>query len=68
MAASRIADRSIDRTDSDGYTWFGGDHTSVNNFTLCDGSSRSVSKDVDLGVLECFVTRAGDDTAKVEDL
>jgi prepilin-type N-terminal cleavage/methylation domain-containing protein len=51
-----------------GYTWFGGDHTEVINFTMGDGSSRAVLKSVDLAILEDFVTRAGDEVTKFDDL
>jgi hypothetical protein len=51
-----------------GYTWFGGDHTEVINFTMGDGSSRAVLKSVDLAILEDFVTRAGDEVTKFEEL
>jgi prepilin-type N-terminal cleavage/methylation domain-containing protein len=46
--------------------WFGSDHTGVINVTLCDGSSRSIKKDAELSVLECFVTRAGEETNDFE--
>ncbi|WP_425399990.1 DUF1559 domain-containing protein [Aeoliella sp.] len=48
--------------------WFGGDHTGVINVTLCDGSSTAVSKDIDLAVLENFVTRAGEEVTSTDDL
>jgi prepilin-type N-terminal cleavage/methylation domain-containing protein len=48
--------------------WFGGDHTNVINVTLCDGSSRAISKDADLAVLENFVTRAGDEIVNIDNL
>ncbi len=48
--------------------WFGSDHTGIINVTLGDGSGRAISKDTDLATLENFVTRAGDEQAKLEDL
>jgi prepilin-type N-terminal cleavage/methylation domain-containing protein len=51
-----------------GFNWIGSDHTGVFNVTMCDGSSRAVSKDADLAVLENFVTREGDEPSKLEDL
>lgn len=48
--------------------WFGGDHTGVINVTLCDGSSMAVNKDIDLVVLENFVTRAGEEVTSTDDL
>jgi len=51
-----------------GACWFGGDHTEVINVTLCDGSTRTIRKDADLGLLENFVTRSGDDPTDIEDL
>ena len=51
-----------------GINWIGGDHIGVFNVTMGDGSSRAVSKDADLAVLENFVTRAGEETTKLEDL
>jgi len=51
-----------------GYTWFGGEHTTVLNVTLADGSSRAISKGADLEILQAFVTRAGEETSTIEDL
>ncbi|WP_197529376.1 DUF1559 domain-containing protein [Botrimarina mediterranea] len=48
--------------------WFGGDHPGVLITTLCDGSTRTIQKDADLAILECFVTRAGEETYSLEDL
>jgi prepilin-type N-terminal cleavage/methylation domain-containing protein len=48
--------------------WFGGDHTGVINVTFCDGSGRAIRKDADILVLENFVTRAGGEITKLEDL
>ncbi len=42
--------------------WFGSDHTGVINVTICDGSSRAISKYTDLAILENFVTRAGEES------
>lgn len=50
------------------HVWIGGDHTSVINFTMCDGSSRAVSKDTDLAVLEMFVTRNAGELANADEL
>jgi len=51
-----------------GYTWFGGEHPSVVNVTMGDGSSRAISKSTDLVTLEDFVTRAGEEVTEIEDL
>jgi len=48
--------------------WFGGDHTTVINVTLCDGSGRGIRKDVDLEILETFVTREGEEVHELDDL
>jgi prepilin-type N-terminal cleavage/methylation domain-containing protein len=48
--------------------WFGGPHAGVINVTLVDGSSRAVSKDVSLEILEAFVTRAGDEVVSMDEL
>lgn len=48
--------------------WFGSDHSGIINVTMGDGSSRSISKDTDLAILETFVTRAGDETGSLGDL
>ena len=50
------------------WAWFGGDHPTVLNVTICDGSSRSISKVADLAILENFVTRASDEQTNLEDL
>ena len=44
---------------SGGYTWIGGEHTSVVNVTMGDGSSRAISKSADLELLDKLVTRDG---------
>jgi prepilin-type N-terminal cleavage/methylation domain-containing protein len=51
-----------------GETWFGGDHLGVINVTLCDGSSRAISKTVELSLVENFVTRRGEDPTDLESL
>jgi prepilin-type N-terminal cleavage/methylation domain-containing protein len=48
--------------------WFGSDHSGIINVTMGDGSSRSISKDTELAILETFVTRAGDETGSLGDL
>ncbi|MCO6044333.1 DUF1559 domain-containing protein [Aeoliella sp. ICT_H6.2] len=48
--------------------WFGGDHTGVINVTMCDGSSRAVNKDIDLVILEDFVTRASGEVTAMDEL
>lgn len=40
---------------------FGGVHPGVVMFAFCDGSTRTLSKETDLGVLDRLATRAGDD-------
>ena len=48
--------------------WFGSDHTGIINVTMGDGSSRSISKDTELAILENYVTRAGNETGSLSDL
>jgi prepilin-type N-terminal cleavage/methylation domain-containing protein len=48
--------------------WFGGDHTEVINVTWCDGSSRAISKNAELAVLEDLVTRAGEESVDMGQL
>jgi prepilin-type N-terminal cleavage/methylation domain-containing protein len=50
------------------YVWFGSEHPGVLNFTMGDGSSRSVSKDVDKEILDKFVTRNGEEVVSIDDL
>jgi hypothetical protein len=60
---------SVDpRIDHKGYSWFGGDHTSVINVTLADGSSRAITKDADLATLEALVTRQGEEVVNMDAL
>lgn len=40
---------------------FGGVHSGVTLFVMCDGSVQSISKETDLPVLDRLATRAGDD-------
>jgi prepilin-type N-terminal cleavage/methylation domain-containing protein len=51
-----------------GSCWFGGDHTSVINVTMGDGSSRAISKDAEILVLENFVTRNGGEVTELDEL
>jgi hypothetical protein len=61
----RALDSRIEHKD---YVWFGGDHTNVLNVTMGDGSSRAISKDTDLEILEHFVTRQGGESTSLDDL
>jgi prepilin-type N-terminal cleavage/methylation domain-containing protein len=45
---------------------FGSYHVDVSNFTLADGSTRSVSKTLDIGVLRALCTRAGNEPVSSE--
>ena len=45
--------------DEGGDIGFGGNHPGVVNFAMCDGSVQSVSREVDLNVLDQRATRAG---------
>ena len=45
----------------DGDNGFGGVHSGVTLFVMCDGSVQSISKETDLPVLDRLATRAGDD-------
>jgi prepilin-type processing-associated H-X9-DG protein len=49
-----------------GDTGFGSVHSGVANFTFCDGSVRSISKDTSPGVLDRIATRAGDDPYELD--
>jgi prepilin-type N-terminal cleavage/methylation domain-containing protein len=49
-----------------GNTWVGGEHTGIFNVTLGDGSSRGITKDADLQILEAYVTRNGEETVSLE--
>jgi prepilin-type N-terminal cleavage/methylation domain-containing protein len=51
-----------------GYTWVGGEHTNVFNVTMGDGSSRAISKDASLPILEQFVTRNFDEVVSLDSL
>ena len=48
--------------------WFGGDHPSVITVVLGDGSGKAVSKNVDLLILQSFVTRDGGEVTELENL
>jgi prepilin-type N-terminal cleavage/methylation domain-containing protein len=45
-----------------GDSGFGGAHPGIVMFAFCDGSTRSLSRDTDTGVLDCIATRAGGET------
>jgi hypothetical protein len=45
---------------------FGGAHKSVVNFIMCDGSVQSISRDINLAVLDRMATRAGDDPYEID--
>jgi prepilin-type N-terminal cleavage/methylation domain-containing protein len=45
----------------DGDPGFGGNHSGVVLFAMCDGSVQSISRETDLRVLDRMATRAGDD-------
>jgi hypothetical protein len=51
-----------------GYTWFGGEHLTVFNVAFCDGSTRAISKDADMALVEDLVTRNGEEKTSVDDL
>ena len=44
---------------------FGGNHSGVVMFVMCDGSVNPVSKSIDLNILDRMATRAGDETYDV---
>jgi hypothetical protein len=44
-----------------GDSGFGSTHAGVVNFVMCDSSVQSISKDIDIAVLDRMATRAGDD-------
>ncbi len=48
--------------------WFGGDHPNVITVVLGDGSGKAVAKNVDLLILEAFVTRDGGEVTELSDL
>jgi type II secretory pathway pseudopilin PulG len=50
------------------YVWFGGEHTSVFNVTMGDGSSRAVTKNADYTILDHFVTRNGEESTSLDAL
>lgn len=52
-----INDYGIAQSRSETGEWAGSDHPEVMNVVLCDGSGFSITKDIDLEVLETFVTR-----------
>jgi len=45
---------------------FGGAHSSIANFLMCDGSVQGISKDTDVNVLDRIATRAGDDPYQLD--
>jgi prepilin-type processing-associated H-X9-DG protein len=52
--------------DEGGEVAFGGAHSGVVNFALCDGSVQGISKSINLAVLDRMATRAGDDPYEVD--
>ncbi|MCA9189063.1 MAG: DUF1559 domain-containing protein [Pirellulaceae bacterium] len=63
VQGSRIA-QSIDETGA----WVGSDHAAIMHVTMGDGSSRGVSKDANLSVVEQLVTRNFSEVAGVADI
>jgi prepilin-type N-terminal cleavage/methylation domain-containing protein len=49
-----------------GDSGFGSVHAGVVNFAFCDGSTHGLSKDTDLGVLDCLATRAGGESYQLD--
>lgn len=47
--------------ESSGDIGYGGAHPAIINFVFCDGHVEAVARDVDARVLDCVVTRAGDE-------
>jgi prepilin-type N-terminal cleavage/methylation domain-containing protein len=45
---------------------FGSVHAGIVMFAFCDGSTRSISKETDLGVLDRMATRAGNDPYEID--
>ncbi len=45
---------------------FGGMHSGIVMFAMCDGSVQQISRDVDGAVLDCMATRAGDDPYQLD--
>jgi type II secretory pathway pseudopilin PulG len=67
VAQSPTQYRVIDpQVKSGGDTWIGGEHTGIFNVTLGDGSSRGISKDADLLILEGLVTRNGEEAVALD--
>ena len=52
--------------EEDGDPGFGGAHSGVVNFVMCDASVQAISKDTNLAVLDRMATRAGDDPYEVD--
>jgi prepilin-type N-terminal cleavage/methylation domain-containing protein len=45
---------------------FGGAHSGIVNFVMCDGSVQTISRDINLAVLDRMATRAGDDPYDID--
>lgn len=45
---------------------FGGMHSGVVMFAMCDGSVQAISRDIDGAVLDCMATRAGNDPYQLD--
>jgi prepilin-type N-terminal cleavage/methylation domain-containing protein len=82
LGTSTLANRSIPRgirvsnlqggriatSPQDTGAWVGSEHPIIMNVILGDASGRSINKDVDLAVIEQFVTRAGGETVALDQL
>ena len=56
---------TLSKTDG-GDSAFGGAHPGITIFTLCDGSSRPFSRDIDLTVMDNLASRAGGETFSID--
>ncbi|MCA9259901.1 MAG: DUF1559 domain-containing protein, partial [Planctomycetales bacterium] len=59
--AAPLCQKCTLRDDEGGHFGFGGPHPGIANFIMCDASVQSLSRDIDLNVLDRMATRDGDD-------
>jgi prepilin-type N-terminal cleavage/methylation domain-containing protein len=68
VRVSNIQGGRIATSPQDTGAWVGSDHPQIMNVIRGDASGTSVNKDVDLTVIEMFVTRAGEEVVSFDDL
>ncbi|MCA9262125.1 MAG: DUF1559 domain-containing protein [Planctomycetales bacterium] len=65
---TEVSGARIAQTPEETGAWVGADHPVILNVIMGDASGRTMNKDIDLTVIEQFITRAGQETVSIDEL